>query len=109
MKFDCGTPEVFQRYNQPCSGIDLETITRGLAELEDVTIQALFSSGETGNCRMDNIEEWIKRLKRINPRAVQLYTLDRGFPDKKLKAATTKDLSRIKDHVQKEGISAEIF
>ena len=39
--FDCGSPEVFRRYNQPCSGIDLEKITRGLAELEDVIIQAV--------------------------------------------------------------------
>ncbi|UCE42004.1 MAG: radical SAM protein [Candidatus Aminicenantes bacterium] len=109
MKLDCGSPEVFRRYNQPYSGIDLEKVTQGLAELEDVIIQALFSAGETGNLDMSNIESWIERLKRINPKAVQLYTLDRDFPDKKLKPATKKGLFRIKKSVKKIGLSAEIF
>jgi len=109
MKLDCGSPQVFQRYNQPCPGIDLEKITRGLSELEDVIIQALFSSGETGNLDIKNIDEWIERLKRINPQAVQLYTLNRDYPDKKLKPATKKDLSQIKERVKKAGFLAEIF
>ena len=109
MKLDCGSSPVFQRYNQPCSGIDLEKITRGLSELEDVTIQALFSSGKTGNLNKENIDAWIGRLKRINPGAVQLYTLDRDFPDKNLEAATKEDLSQIKERVEKAGFSAEIF
>jgi wyosine [tRNA(Phe)-imidazoG37] synthetase (radical SAM superfamily) len=109
MKLDCGSPQVFQSYNQPCPGIDLEKITRGLVELKDVIIQALFSSGETGNLDTENIDEWIERLKRINPPAVQLYTLDRDFPDKKLKAATKEDLFQIKERVEKAGFLAEIF
>lgn len=109
MKLDCGSPQVFQRYNQPCSGIDLEKITQGLAELQDVIIQALFSSGTTGNLDTENIDAWVDRLKRIKPKAVQLYTLDRDWPDKKLKAATKKDLSRVQEQVKKAGILAEIF
>jgi wyosine [tRNA(Phe)-imidazoG37] synthetase (radical SAM superfamily) len=109
MKLDCGSLQVFQRYNQPCSGIDLEKITQGLVELENIIIQALFSSGETGNLDSENIDAWVERLKRINPEAVQLYTLDRDYPDKKLKAATKKDLSWVKDQVKKAGFLAEIF
>lgn len=109
MKLDCGSPRIFKRYNQPCAGIDLEKITQGLAELDDIIIQALFSSGETGNCESDNIQEWIERLKRINPKAIQLYTLDRDFPDKKLKAATKEDLSLIEKRLKKAGFFAEVF
>jgi wyosine [tRNA(Phe)-imidazoG37] synthetase (radical SAM superfamily) len=109
MKLDCGSPQIFQRYNQPCSGIDLEKITQGLVELEDVIIQALFSSGETGNCVAENIEAWGERLTKIKPKTVQLYTLDRDFPDKRLRAATKNDLSRIKEWIKKAGLAAEIF
>jgi len=109
MKLDCGTPRVFHRYNQPCSSIDLEKITQGLAELDDIIIQALFSSGKTENCETDNIDAWMERLKRINPKAVQLYTLDRDCPDKKLKAAAKKDLSRIEERLEKAGFLAEIY
>jgi wyosine [tRNA(Phe)-imidazoG37] synthetase (radical SAM superfamily) len=109
MKLDCGSPQVFRRYNQPCPGINLERITQGLAELNDVIIQALFASGETGNLEADNIDEWLERLKRIKPTAIQMYTLDRDCPDKKLKTATKKELSQVKERVKKAGFLAEIF
>lgn len=109
MKLDCGSHGIFQAYNRPCDGIDLDKITQGLAELEDVTIQSLFSAGETGNLKPENIDAWLERLKRINPEAVQLYTLDRDSPDKKLQAATKKDLSQVKKKLKKAGLMAEIF
>ncbi len=109
MKLDCGSPLLFERYNQPCAGVDLDLITRGLKELEDVTIQALFTSGESGNLEIQNIQEWIKRLKRIRPRAVQLYTSDRDYPDKRLKPATPEELSRIRELADRAGIYAKIY
>jgi len=109
MKLDCGSPLLFERYNQPCAGVDLDRITQGLEELEDVTIQVLFTSGESGNLETQNIEEWIKRLQRIRPKAVQLYTLDRDYPDQTLKHATKEELSLIKSQVLKAGIPAETY
>jgi len=109
MKLDCGSPETFRRYNRPCPGIELEGITGGLEKLGDVIIQALFTSGKTGNIETKNIDEWIERLGGIDPIAVQLYTLDRDYPDKKLAAATEEDLVRIKERVEKAGFPAEVF
>jgi wyosine [tRNA(Phe)-imidazoG37] synthetase (radical SAM superfamily) len=109
MKLDCGSPLFFERYNQPCAGVDLDRITQGLEELENVTIQALFTSGESGNLETQNIQEWIERLKRIRPRAVQLYTLDRDYPDQTLKHATKEELSQVREKVKKAGIPAEVY
>lgn len=109
MKLDCGSPLVFERYNQPCKGVDLDLITEGLAQLEEVTIQALFTSGESGNLGIQNIEEWIERLKRIRPRAVQLYTLDRDYPDRTLTYATREELSRVAEKVKKAGFRAKVY
>lgn len=109
MKLDCGSPPVFQRYNQPCSGVDLDLITQGLEELEDVTIQALFASGKNGNINPKNIKEWIKRLKRIKPKAIQLYTLDRDYPDQTLEHANNEELFRIKSQVLEAGLAARVY
>lgn len=109
MKLDCGNPQVFQRYNQPCSGVDLEGITRGLEKLSGITIQTLLTAGETGNLDRKNIDEWLVRLQRIRPRTVQLYTLDRSYPDKKLKHAPWIELVLVKERVNKAGLDAEIF
>ncbi|MFB0566009.1 MAG: radical SAM protein [Candidatus Aminicenantaceae bacterium] len=109
MKLDCGEEKTFKKYNQPCSGIKLEDITAGLKKLSDVTIQTLISSGKSGNFNSDNITSWVKRIKRINPLSVQIYTIDRGYPAKGLKPARKKELDQIKTTIQKSGISAAVF
>lgn len=109
MKLDCGDPALFQRYNRPCSGIDLEGITRGLEKLSSITIQTLCTAGESGNLQRKNIDEWLDRLQRIKPRSIQLYTLDRSYPDKRLKHASWVELILIKERVSRAGWDAEIF
>lgn len=109
MKLDCGNPLVFKRYNQPCLGVDLEEITCGLAKLSEITIQTLLTAGETGNLGKKNIDEWLDRLQSIRPRTVQLYTLDRSYPDKKLKHSSWMELILVKERVNEAGLDAEIF
>lgn len=109
MKLDCGTPEMFKRYNRPCSGVHLQDITLGLSRMPDAHIQTLFSTGQSGNLTPQNISAWIDRLKNIRPLSVQLYTLDRGFPAKNLKPADKEDLDRVKIQVERAGIPARVF
>lgn len=109
MKLDCGHPRVFERYNQPCSGVELEGITRGLEKLPGSIIQALFTAGEKGNLARENMEEWIVRLQRIRPRTVQVYTLERSCPEKKLEPAPWMELIRIKERVNRAGLDAEVY
>jgi len=109
MKLDCGSQEMFKKYNQPCSGINLEYISQGLVQLGNVTIQTLVSAGESGNLNQRSITDWIERLRRIKPSLVQLYTLDRDYPSKDLSPAPREELDRIKTQVQEAGLSAEIY
>jgi len=112
MKLDCGSEEIFRKYNQPSRGISLETITEGLVKLSQmapVTIQTLFSVGKRGNFTTQNISLWIQRLRRIGPSSVQVYTLDREAPARNLHPATKEDLLSIKCEAEKQGISVGIF
>jgi wyosine [tRNA(Phe)-imidazoG37] synthetase (radical SAM superfamily) len=112
MKLDCGSPQVFRKYNRPCRGISLEGITEGLAELsaqQGIIIQTLVASGKGGNFVEDNIQDWVERLIRIHPAFVQLYTLDREAPVKELRKISHEDLNLIKERVKKEGIALGIF
>ena len=77
--------------------------------MTDVILQTLLASGETGNFEEKNIDAWLGRLEKISPKAIQLYTLDRDFPDKRLRAATDKELSAVKKKIKKAGFRAEIF
>jgi wyosine [tRNA(Phe)-imidazoG37] synthetase (radical SAM superfamily) len=109
MKLDCGTPDIFKRYNQPCPGVDLEALTEGLSRMTDVDIQTLVSAGQAGNFDTQNTTAWIERLKHIRPLSVQLYTLERGYPAKNIRPANRKELDDIKAQVQKAGIRIGVF
>ncbi len=109
MKLDAGTPEVFASYSRPAPGFTLEQVVEGLSALDDVTIQALFTTGTSGNYTEANIEAWIERLRRIEPVMVQVYSLDRGFPSREIEKLTHAELEGIVARLEKAGIPARAF
>jgi len=109
MKLDAGHPDTFKGYSRPAPGISIEEITRGLAALDGVTIQSLFTKGKGGNFSEPNLTEWIARLKKISPLTVQIYTLDRGYPSGTIERLTPEELEQIRSRLEKEGIPARAF
>jgi wyosine [tRNA(Phe)-imidazoG37] synthetase (radical SAM superfamily) len=109
MKLDCGNEGYFQAYNRPCQGIKLASIVQGLSEMKNVIIQSLFSEGAEGNFYSDNLSSWIDQLKKISPRQVQIYTLDRGYPSDKIFPVTREKLLELRDRLAQEQIKAEVF
>jgi wyosine [tRNA(Phe)-imidazoG37] synthetase (radical SAM superfamily) len=112
MKLDCGSEEVFRRYNRPVPGLCLEAITAGLRTLAGeapVTVQSLFAAGTDGNMNEANEAGWVGRLVVIRPAAVQLYTLDRGHPAGDLRPAARADLLRLADEAGRTGVPVTVF
>jgi len=112
MKLDCGTEGTFRRYNRPGRGLGLEGITAGLRTLAGeapVTVQSLFSAGADGNLGAAEAVDWVERLVRIRPVAVQLYTLDRGHAAKDLAPASRIDLLRLAEEAGRQGVPATVF
>jgi wyosine [tRNA(Phe)-imidazoG37] synthetase (radical SAM superfamily) len=112
MKLDCGTEEVFRRYNRPAAGLNLEGVTEGLISLaaaSPVTAQALFTAGTDGNLESDHVTAWVERLRKIRPAVVQLYSLDRGHPARDLRPASRAELERLAEAARAAGISVSVF
>jgi wyosine [tRNA(Phe)-imidazoG37] synthetase (radical SAM superfamily) len=109
MKLDCGNQESFYRYNQPLPNIFLDEIVDGLKLMEDVILQALFCGGESGNYNEENIKDWIKKVKDINPTAVQIYSLDRSYSSGKISPLPGEELMKIKVLLDRESIKAEVY
>ncbi|MFH1943837.1 MAG: radical SAM protein, partial [bacterium] len=109
MKLDAGCDRTFETYNKPVKGIHLDTICEGLSLLKDVIIQSLFSDGGLGNTTEKNIREWVSRIGQISPSAVQIYTLDRGYPSKSISKCNQNGLRSIQTLLQKIHIHAEVY
>lgn len=109
MKLDAGTEEMFAHYNRPPAAITLTDTAAGLAVLEDVTIQSLFTKGPDGNSAPGHVSAWVERIKAIKPVFVQVYTLDRSSPTETLFPLDKKELLHIKTLLEKENIPAGFF
>jgi wyosine [tRNA(Phe)-imidazoG37] synthetase (radical SAM superfamily) len=84
MKLDAGTEAMFEQFCRPLEPVTLDQIVAGLADLGDVTLQALLAAGPAGNADPAHLAAWTEKVVAIAPVGVQIYTLDRDWPSRDL-------------------------
>jgi wyosine [tRNA(Phe)-imidazoG37] synthetase (radical SAM superfamily) len=122
MKLDCGREGTFRRFNGPGPDLSLDAVTEGLTELSRLAptwIQSLWAGGSVGNfgpmtsgddlSRHPEVSAWIRRLRRIRPAFVQVYSLDRDTPVKDLRRLEKVELDPITAEIRRLGFQAESF
>jgi len=115
MKLDAGTEKTFQQIDQPETSITLDEITELLKLFQGrLYIQTLFLRGSVNGQAIDNttskeIEEWLKRLKQINPELAMIYSIDREPPYATLEKVPADELAKIAEQVKAIGIEAEWY
>ena len=112
-KLDTVDTAYIARVNRPAGSYDVERIVRDLCAFEGhVIVQTIFMKGtDTEGHDVDNTSDayvlpWIEALRRIRPRQVMIYTIDRETPARGLLKATPAELDRIVAMVEAEGIPA---
>lgn len=80
-KLDAGSEETFQTINRPAPGIRLARIVELLASLEDICIQTVLVEGRPSNVGDDELEAYFHHIRRIKPREVHIYSIDRPVPE----------------------------
>ena len=73
----------------------------------------MFLQGEIDGKSVDNTTEeeikgWIAALKKIKPKQVMIYTIDRETPLKGLKKVSKEALDAIADRARKEGFDVTV-
>ncbi|HNQ78250.1 MAG TPA: radical SAM protein [Acidobacteriota bacterium] len=103
MKLDAGSEGMFEMMNRPSGKIALEKIIEGLVKLGGrATIQSMFTRGAVDNSGDDALPPYIAALKRIRPKGVQIYTLDRIPADGRLLPVTKRRLEEIRKIIETE-------
>ena len=79
----------------------------------NLVIQTMFLRGEHKGQIVDNTTEkeiraWLEALKRIKPRQVMIYTIDRETPEKELRKVTKEELNFIAEKVKKIGFDVSV-
>ncbi len=110
-KLDTVDADYIRRVDRPTQRrYNVEEIVELLRRFEGhVVIQTMFMKGMTDGGNVDNTTDhyvlpWLAALKRISPREVMIYTIDRETPFAQLEKASKAELDRIRDLVVAEGI-----
>ncbi|MBQ0049346.1 MAG: radical SAM protein [Bacteroidales bacterium] len=110
LKLDTVSADYINMVDRPCGHYDMEEQLRWLEEMgERAIIQTLFMTGEHDGQNVDNtgddfVQPWLDALKRIGPRQVMIYTIDRETPSPLLRKASPEQLDAIAARVRSLGI-----
>ncbi len=110
MKLDAGSDGQFLNMNSPVTEIGIWDIMTSLSKLTDFTVQAMFTHGRRDNTDEKSVVDWIQAVKRVKPKAVQIYSVDRFPADSKIHRVERKLLEEIGRAVTAQtGVPAEVF
>lgn len=102
MKLDCGNEQTWIRLNHPFKTLSYEKTVENLKKLKGIIIQTIFVQGRVDNTKEQEVDQWVSRLKQIQPSEVQIYTCDRPVPDKGIEKVPTEILKKIAEKAGKE-------
>lgn len=112
LKLDTVCEEYIRFVDRPTMAYNLDEIIDTLAKFgKNAVIQTMFMKGEVDGRSIDNTGDeyvlpWLQIVKKIAPREVMIYTVDRETPQQGLEKATREELDRIVGLLKSEGISA---
>ena len=114
LKLDSAVDSRIRQIDAPVSKrLSAEKLIHQLCRFNgQLIIQTIFLRGERDGIVIDNtlsdeIDAWITALKKINPRKVMIYTIDRETPIKTLYKISASELESIAECTRKEGFEVE--
>ena len=112
LKLDAGSQAMLDTINAPIVPVDIEQVTDQLCSFNgNVIIQTMFLSGERENKAFDNSVDpewsfWLGRIRRIRPKRIVIYSLDRETPALQLHKFEKPYLDHIAEKLREEGFQA---
>lgn len=110
LKLDVASKEDLLAINRPVGDFDWDRFVEALRQFPDKVIQSLFITGSYDNTSDAQIENWIRLVAYVQPREVQVYSIDRSTADPGLRKVSPAKLHEIARKLeQATGIEAYVF
>ncbi len=112
LKLDTVCEEYIRFVDRPTMEYNLDEIIKKLKMFgKNAVIQTMFMKGEVDGRSVDNTGDdyvlpWLQVVKKIAPREVMIYTVDRETPQQGLQKASHEELDRIVELLKASGIRA---
>jgi len=115
LKLDAVTEPLFQLINKPTISISIDEIIEHLGQLNgEFILQTLFFKGELdgqcfNNAAEPHLSSWINVAKKLHPKKVMIYSLDRNTPAQTIEKIPMEKLQEIVQQLHSVGICAEAY
>jgi len=110
MKLDAGTASLVAAVNKPVGGYDIDKVIESLGRFEgDFVLQTMFvRSNDFDTTTEDALNSWMDIVRRLAPREVMIYTIDRETPDKTLAKYSIEEMTSFVQPLLDEGFKIQI-
>jgi wyosine [tRNA(Phe)-imidazoG37] synthetase (radical SAM superfamily) len=112
MKLDAGSERLFKRINRAHPEVSFERIVEELIRFDhpNLMMQAIFFAGDPSNIDDQNVEQWANILKKIEPREVHIYSIDRPVARAGIRPVGKSVLKSIATRAQEvSGVQVKVF
>ncbi|MCB0406627.1 MAG: radical SAM protein [Bdellovibrionales bacterium] len=110
IKLDCGNENAFKTTNRPLVRANISRVTSGGRKLKDCIAQSLFYGGPQGNDTKELIDEWLEVLGILQPKCVQIYTINRSPLVEDCRPLTEDELYTIQSLLKRKlSIESKVF
>ena len=110
LKIDAPTDTLVAKINQPAPGYSLERVIDALARFDgQFILQTMFlKSPDFDSSAPEVLQGWMDIVRRLKPRRIMVYTIDRPTPQLGLEAFTVEQMGRLVQPLVDEGFSIDI-
>lgn len=110
LKLDAPTDALVSRINRPAGPYSVEEVVRGMERFEgDFILQTMFlRSPEFDSASPEVLLPWIEIVRRLSPREVMVYTVDRETPQQGLEKLTEEEMAALVAPLVEEGFKIQI-
>ncbi|MDR2064884.1 MAG: radical SAM protein [Prevotellaceae bacterium] len=114
LKLDSGINETATLINKPQFSYSIEKIIEHMQKLKkQMILQTMFLRGIYDGKKIDNTTEteinaWLDAIKKIEPREIMIYTIDRKTPADNLQKISFAELDKIAERVRKSGYKVHV-
>ena len=110
MKIDAPTAQLAARINRPQGHYDVEEIVKGLLRFEgDFVLETMFlRSPDFDSSSPEVLGPWMDIVRRLRPREIMAYTIDRETPMKGLEKISAEEMALLLKPLSDEGFKIQI-
>ena len=110
LKIDAPTDALAARINRPVGTYHVEDVVAALARFEgEFVLQTMFLRGPAFDSSSPEVlEPWMEIVRKVRPREVMVYTLDRTAPAEGLEKMTPDEMAALVAPLVREGFKIQI-